>query len=198
MGCKIKKRLQVLNLLETSREDFKKEIKNSFGGELLDLLEKGINPVKQSNNRQTEYSESYKKQIEGKLMFFKKGGKLIAIEELSKKELKSYRASKSASEQNAKNSKFLAYSKQQFKDKKVRPVNLKLTGALHESLKIDITRDNPYVEFSDPKAIYHNDVGVGPKKTKRRLLPTASGEEFTLRLFQKIKNALQKAIKKNI
>lgn len=152
MPVKIQKRLQVLSLLEEVREDFKKEIDKSFGQELLDLVQKGVNPVKKTGNKYQQYSESYKKQI--------KAGKVPGKSNIS-------------------------------------PADLKQTGELHNSLKIDISGDNPKVIFTDPKASYHNTEGVGKSKIKRRLLPDQQGEEFTLRLFQKIIESLKKAISKN-
>lgn len=152
MPVKIQKRLKALKLLEETREDFKKEIKDSFGEELKDLIEKGVNPVKKTGNKYQKYSEGYKEAIrKGKVP-----GKT-----------------------------------------KISPVDLKQTGALHNSLKIDISGDNPKVVFDDPKAFFHNNLGAGKSKVKRRLLPDGSGEEFTARLFQKILEALKKAIKKN-
>lgn len=153
MPVKIVRRLQALSLLETTREDFKKEIKDKFGNELLDLIEKGVNPVKESGNKYPKYSESYKAAI--------KAGRVPG-------------------------------------KSKISPVDLKQTGALHNSLTIDISGHNPRVTFNDPKALYHNDIGVGKSKVVRRILPNHGGEEFTYRLFQKIIEALKSAIKKNI
>lgn len=152
MPVKIQKRLKVLSLLETTREDFKKEIKKDFKEALLELLSKGITPVKNTGNRQARYSESYRDAI-------KKG----RVEGKTK----------------------------------VSPVDLKQTGALHASAVIDILGENPRVTFTDEKAIYHNNLGVGHAKVKRRLLPDGNGEEFTLVLFRKILDALKAAIKKN-
>jgi hypothetical protein len=153
MPVKIQKRLKALKLLEETREDFKKEIKDNFGDQLKDLITKGVNPVKKTGNKYQKYSESYKEAI--------KKGRVPGKSRIS-------------------------------------PVDLKQTGALHSSLKIDISGENPLVVFDDPKALYHNDEGVGKAKIKRRLLPSGQGEEFTLRLFQKIIEALKKAIKKNL
>lgn len=152
MPVKIQKRLKALKLLEETREDFKKEIKDSFGDELKDLIRKGVNPVKQTGNKYQQYSESYKKAI--------RAGRVPG-------------------------------------KSKISPVDLKQTGALHNSLRIDISGENPKVFFDDEKAIYHNNLGVGKAKITRRLLPDGSGEEFTFRLFQKILEALKAAIKKN-
>jgi hypothetical protein len=152
MPVKIQKRLQALKMLDLAREDFKKEIKRSFGQELLDLIQKGISPVKKSGNAYAPYSESYREQINK--------GKVPG------------------------------------KTRGARP-NLKQTGDLHNSLTIDISGDNPRITFTDYKAIYHNTLGAGKSRIKRRLIPDQDGEEFTIRLFQKIMDALKLAIKKN-
>jgi hypothetical protein len=155
MPVKIQKRLQALSALKNGdvRDDFKKEIKKSFGDELLDLVRKGVNPVKKTGNKYQQYSESYKEAI--------KAGRVPGKTAIS-------------------------------------PVTLKQTGKLYESLTIDISGDNPRVTFTDEKAFYHNNEGVGKSKVKRRLLPDGSGEEFTIRLFQKILEALKNSIKKNL
>lgn len=155
MPVKIQKRLKALTAIQDGkvRDHFKKEIKSEFGAALLDLIKKGVNPVKLTGNKYQQYSEGYKKRIrEGKVP-----GK-----------------------------------------SRISPVDLKQTGALHESLKIDISGENPRVTFDDPKAIFHNTEGVGSQKVKRRLLPDQGGEEFTLRLFQKIVEALRKSLKKSL
>lgn len=155
MPVKIQKRLQALSALGNGsvRDDFKKEIKADFAKELLDLIAKGVNPVKKTGNKYAQYSDSYKEAI--------KAGRVPGKDKIS-------------------------------------PVTLKQTGALHDSIVIDISGENPRVTFTNEKALYHNTLGVGNSKVKRRLLPDGSGEEFTLRLFQKILSALQSAIKKNI
>lgn len=152
MPVKIQKRLAALKILELTREDFKKNIEGSFGEELLDLIEKGVNPVKKTGNKYDQYSPGYKNAI--------KAGRVPG-------------------------------------KTKISPVDLKQTGKLHDSLEIDISGPNPRVTFTDEKAIYHNTLGVGKSKVKRRLLPDQGGEEFTFRLFQKIIQALKDAIKKN-
>lgn len=109
---------------------------------------------------------------------------------------------------------------------KASPVDLKQTGEMLNSIKIDISGENPRVFFSDPKlpgskftkSEIHNNEGVtrkdvkksqrekkgatvsessgGGYNVKRRLLPTESGEEFNFVLFQRILEALKEAIKK--
>lgn len=155
MPVKIQKRLKAIAALQNGsvREDFKKEIKGEFGKELLDLIKKGVNPVKLTGNKYEQYSESYKEAI--------RKGRVPGKSRIS-------------------------------------PVDLKQTGALHDSLIIDISGENPRVTFDDPKAIFHNTEGVGKDKIKRRLLPDQDGEEFTLRLFQKIILALKNSLKKNL
>ena len=82
---------------------------------------------------------------------------------------------------------------------KVSPVDLKQSGALHKSLRMIDTEKGVRVLFDDPKAIFHNDLGVGKDKVKRRLLPTNDGEKFNASLFgrivQYLKDSLSKATK---
>lgn len=194
MSVKILKKLQVSALIERSREDFKKELTKSIVPEILKTIEGGNNPIK--GGKQPKYSDSYIKQIQGKAAFFRKNGKVIAIEEVSKKDLKSYRASESASKQNQRNKEFLRYTKQQFKDKKVSPVNLKLKGDLHKSAEATVTPNGVLVTFTDPKAEWINE---GTKNMPaRRLLPNKPGEEFNYNIFKRILDTLKSAIKKNI
>lgn len=152
MPVKIQKRLKVLSLLETTREDFKKEIEKNFADQLRELISKGITPVKNNGNRYARYSDGYRDAI--------KAGRVPGKQQVS-------------------------------------PVTLKQTGALHNSLRIDISGDNPRVIFDDPKALFHNNLGVSKDKVKRKLLPDEQGQEFTLVLFRKILDALKTAIKKN-
>lgn len=157
MPVKIQKRLKALAALQSGevREEFKKNIDKDFGKALLDLIIKGVNPVKLTGNKYQQYSESYKEAI--------KAGKVPGKNRIS-------------------------------------PVTLKASGKLHDSLTIDISGENPRVTFTDEKAIYHDGQdGLRSKNVpRRRLLPTDQGEEFTLRLFQKIVQALQDAIKKKL
>jgi len=81
--------------------------------------------------------------------------------------------------------------------KKRRPVNLKLTGKLLNSLKARISGDAVKVWFTDAKAKYHNELGAGKSKIIRRLLPK-TGEQFNAGIRKRIVKALKDAIRLSI
>lgn len=154
MGVKIKMKLDVLGVLDRTREEFAKEVKGQFANELTRSIEKGVNPVHGGEVKYDQYSESYKKQIRRR----KVTGKT-----------------------------------------KISPVNLTQTGALLKSLTMVDTEKGVRVYFADEKAVYHNDLGAGKNKVKRRLLPTEQGERFNTSLFTRVvrylKDALSRATK---
>lgn len=151
MGAKINVKLDVLNVIDRTREEFSKEVKDKFGQELISSIEKGVNPVHGGDIKYDVYSDNYKKQIrKGKVP-----GKT-----------------------------------------KISPVNLTQTGALLKSLTMVDTEKGVRVFFTDEKAIYHNDLGVGKNKVKRRLLPTAEGERFNTSLFTRVVRYLKESLAK--
>lgn len=82
-----------------------------------------------------------------------------------------------------------------YDDKKQRPVNLKLTGKLHKSIKSKIFRNYLRVWFSDKKAKYHDKLGAGKSKVIRRLVPDPKeNEQFNAGIRRRIKNTLGKAV----
>ncbi len=80
-------------------------------------------------------------------------------------------------------------------NKKERPVNLKVTGKLHKSLKSRLTKNGVAFWFSDKKAKYHDKEGAGKSKVIRRMLPR-KGEQFSKTITKKIFDILEKAVKK--
>jgi hypothetical protein len=82
-----------------------------------------------------------------------------------------------------------------FKGKRVRPVNLKLTGDMVKSFFIKVKRNKYIIGFKDKKAIYHDREGAGKSKVKRRMLPS-NGEQFTSRIRRKIKKNFENIIKR--
>lgn len=89
------------------------------------------------------------------------------------------------------------YKKQmrtRYKNKKQRPVNLKLTGKLLRSIKAKYTKEGVRVWFTDKKAKYHDKLGAGKSKVIRRMIPH-DGEKFNAGISRKIVNALKEAIK---
>lgn len=84
-------------------------------------------------------------------------------------------------------------------DKQISPVNLKLSGTLHNSLKVFGVGllSKTYVlrvQFNDFLADIHNRRGASKKKVIRRLLPTNSNEEFNYGLTQVLLRSLRESV----
>lgn len=69
--------------------------------------------------------------------------------------------------------------------KRLRPVNLKVTGVLLRSIKAMQIRNGFKIWFSDKKAKWHTVEGVGPRRIKRKMLPIDPNDKFT-RLINKV------------
>ena len=83
--------------------------------------------------------------------------------------------------------------------KRITPVNLRLTGQLHRSLKVSTTGGflrafKLVVAFNDFLADIHNKQGAGKSKVIRRLLPTESGDQFNRRINDVMFDQLKKAV----
>ena len=78
--------------------------------------------------------------------------------------------------------------------KRKRPVNLKVSGKLHRSIKVRRGKDSVSVWFTDTKAKYHDSLGAGKSKIIRRLLPK-TGERWATAIEKTIVSALEKAIR---
>ena len=82
--------------------------------------------------------------------------------------------------------------------KKRSPVNMTLTGEMVYSLEAkDSGEGKVVIQFTDPKATFHNDQGAGKSKTIRRLLPTEPGERFTTRINREVVKAFKEIVKKS-
>lgn len=81
--------------------------------------------------------------------------------------------------------------------KNERPVNLKVTGKLHRSLKVRLTKNGVFLWFSDKKAKYHDKLGAGPSQVIRRMLPRKN-EQFSRTITKKIFNILESVVKKAV
>lgn len=88
-----------------------------------------------------------------------------------------------------------AFGKGELSNKKKRPINLKVTGKLLNSLKTRLSKNGLTIFFSDEKAKYHNDQGAGRSKVIRRILPR-DGEQWAVEIEKQITKSLSKAIKK--
>lgn len=158
---------------------------------ILDLISKGISPVAGAVGRFKQYSKSYVDQITGKAAFFRKDGSLRVVEAVSTKELTSLKASKEAKKQNKRNQEFIKkVTKERFGGKLRSPVNLKVTGEMHDSLTYKASTGELIAD--DFKWDLHNN-GEG-NLPERRLLPDREGEVFNRRVQQKITESLVKAI----
>jgi hypothetical protein len=152
---------------------------------IKDLITKGISPVFGIRKFQ-RYSESYNEQIKGKLSFFTTKSKQIVpvIEE------------KTSNEKGKKKT----YAKQGLGyNKKLRPINMTLSGKMLDSLKAGNKRDEAMIWFNDKKADYHNEgakLWHGGELPKRRLLPTNDGERFHKNVFKLIRSYVGEAVEK--
>lgn len=193
MPVKIQKRLQVLSLIERSKEDFKLELEKTITPEIIETLESGNSPIKAG--KQARYSLSYLEAITGK--------KVTSSKDDNGKEKIKYGKKKNTRDDSIGANTPLGGGKttnslQSRYGKLKSPVNLKLTGELHKSIDTRPTKDGLEVYFKDEKAEWHNDGVAENNLPARRLLPNKSGEEFNYNIFKRIKEALQAAIKKNI
>lgn len=83
--------------------------------------------------------------------------------------------------------------------KMIRPVNLKLTGALHKSYQFTPLKNGFMIEFKDPKAKYHNDQGAGRSKVRRPMIPnTKKGEEWSRTIFAILRDTWRDVLINNI
>lgn len=61
--------------------------------------------------------------------------------------------------------------------KRLRPVNLQLSGKMRKSLKGRPTKEGITLYYTDKKANWHNEEGAGKSKVVRRLLPKTGTNE---------------------
>ena len=84
--------------------------------------------------------------------------------------------------------------------KKIRPVNLKLSGELHKSFFVKVSDEGFRLGFDDRLADIHNRLGAGKSKTVRRMLPTRSGEVFNRKIInalaEELKNIISKVVRR--
>lgn len=84
--------------------------------------------------------------------------------------------------------------------KKIRPVNLKLSGEMLKSIFTEVTARGVSIGFDNELAEIHNNKGAGKKKVIRRMLPTEPGETFnrniTLRFREVLLRIANKIFKK--
>ena len=62
--------------------------------------------------------------------------------------------------------------------KSISPVNLKLSGKLHDSFYVEPTKTGLTIGFNDKLADIHTVQGASKKKVIRKMLPVKPGEDF--------------------
>lgn len=89
--------------------------------------------------------------------------------------------------------------KSKYPNKKIRPVNLQLTGAMIKSIKV-LSSSGDKVSIGIPsgkeslKAETHNEGTQRHRVPQRKFLPTGPGEEFVVSIQRKILAILEKAV----
>lgn len=160
------------------------DIGETLEKEIIESIERGVSPVK-GEGRYKKYSQSYRDALQNKSTFWKDDqGRTRAV---SKGDKNTNRFIKNRNDK-------------LYEGKRVRPVNLTVTGKLLESFKVKISKGLRVITlvFEDEKAEYHNDgTNTIPK---RRMLPTGNNEQFSLRiqnqLFKAVNRALRDIIRK--
>ena len=159
------------------RKEFSNKAPKAIRQAILRDVTKGISPV-EGEGKFKKYSTSYKKAIRGQGMFRNIGGKTVFFEGVE-------------------DPKFAAASP----IKRASPVTLRLTGQLHNALKVFTTGGfaksfRLIFDWRDKLADIHNRRGAGKAKAVRRMLPTESGEEFNSTITDVIIDRLKRAAKK--
>lgn len=82
-------------------------------------------------------------------------------------------------------------------NKRKRPVNLRLSGKLLESIYTEpISKTKFRLGFRDSLAKIHNSLGAGKSKVVRRMLPTKQGETFTDNILFEVGTRLRRIAKR--
>jgi hypothetical protein len=71
-------------------------------------------------------------------------------------------------------------------NKKLRPVNLTLSGKLINSFKVVEIKTGLSIKFTDYLAKIHTELGAGKARTIRKMLPSSPGEEFSRVITKKL------------
>lgn len=169
--------------LEKAQRKALKDVVKVLDREIVSTILKGRSPVK-GEGRFKRYSQSYRQEIKGEaylnpdsgeyFIFRNVKGRVIPIEVENKK---------------------IKQSKE-FRDKKVSPVNLKLTGKLLSSFFIRLKNATTLIiGFDNELADIHNRQGAGKSKVVRRMLPS-KGERFNASITRKIRDAARRAFPK--
>jgi hypothetical protein len=193
MPVNIKKRLQVLTLIERAREDFKDGIMKNIPPEVIKTIEGGSSTVKAKKHQ--KYSDRYLEMITGK-----RTNKSSKSQRINTRSTTTGANSPLSFGENgrSKKSKIVTNSLASRFGKKRSPVNLKLSGEMLDSIQAVKTQNGVEVFFTDEKAQWHNEGVPQNNLPARRILPTNQGEEFNLNIFRRIMDAIKSALKKNL
>jgi phage gpG-like protein len=169
--------------LEKAQRKALKDVLKVLDREIPSTILSGKSPV-EGEGRFEKYSLSYRQQIKGEayldpdsgeyFIFRKINGRTVPIEVENKK----------------------IDQPKEFRDKKVSPVNLKLTGKLLSSFFTKLKNATTLViGFDNELADIHNRQGAGKSKVVRRMLPF-KGERFNANIRRKVRDAAKKAFPK--
>lgn len=164
-------------LIPGVRKEYAKTARRPLVSAIRKDILRGVSPVR--GERFPKYSKSYKEQIRGKAYYFtNKNGKVVRVV----------------------NPKLTAL---EVALKGISPVNLKVTGQMLKSLTsklrgsfFGLVGPKLIIMFKDEVAQYHNELGAGPPKVLRRLLPTDEGEKFNLRITRLNNRLLDTAVRR--
>lgn len=87
--------------------------------------------------------------------------------------------------------------------KRVRPVNLNVSGKMHDGQRVSITRNGVEIKYTHKFkgvniAAVHNEGDSGRNLPARRILPTKRGEVFSRNIQKSIQEAAKAEVKKTI
>ena len=178
MAAKVKISLEIREQLNKVRDAYYDELKDVLKNEILDSARSGKSLVK-GQGRFKQYSKSYKDQIQGKVSFrtFKVGGKkqVIPLKQLEEDRIK-------------------------FEDKRVRTVNLNLSGKMLEALKIIVkNRGNKVLNIFFDENLEHGDIAKyhhGKGRVDRFLIPSAKGQLWSIALTRRLRILLENTVKR--
>jgi hypothetical protein len=201
MPIKVKLSRELQKLLSSSdnglvpsiRKEFSKRGPTKVKQAIVQDMIKGVSPVR-GGGKWKRYSNSYKEVIRGKAAYRTlKNGKVIRIAPDAGQKGKSKKGRLNLiSDLNA------DFKASQNPTKRVSPVNLRLSGALHRSLFAEtkggfLRAYRLVIGFKNKLADIHNRLGAGKSKVIRRLLPTKNRETFNRRITLTIVTELEKA-----
>lgn len=83
-----------------------------------------------------------------------------------------------------------------FRNKRVSPVNMKLSGKMLRSLSVRPSGKSVLIKIVNKLADIHNRLGAGKIKEVRRLLPTRKGEQFNSNITDELLTAARKLARK--